>query len=165
MYKVGFRKPRAACGYRRGIRGFQCCFAEVLNGDIKPRRLIGDKCARAGCAESVHCVIGHDTAAENDDFGILPADFEYRSYIGMDVSCSYCVSGDFVLYHCGVQHSSDELSCTAGSADGGNSVVLGVELRLQKTKQLFHRLQRISLSVNVFPAKQVVVLINDCSFC
>ena len=95
---------------------------ERLHGNLEQLRYLVDKCARAAGADAVHTHVGSDqllrgfVEVEEDDLGILPAEFDGGACLRVQVPDRDRV-GDHFLYEVDTELAGDGTGAAATNRD------------------------------------------------
>ncbi|MPM28485.1 hypothetical protein SDC9_75011 [bioreactor metagenome] len=118
---VRFGKHGAPPGNAHRVFGAEGVAAKFLDGNVQPGGLPVQKGAGARRADRVHGEVAHHAVLEQDDLGVLPADFQYGAHPGNGGAGGYGMGGNLILYHIGSDEQAGQLPPAAGgprAADG-----------------------------------------------
>ena len=160
---VRLGKHRAAGGDLAGVLGGEGHLPQILHGDAQPLGLGGEEGPRARGAEGVHGVIGDDALLQEDDFGVLPADFNDGADARVPQKGAPRVGGDFILHRVGLQHGADEPSGGAGGAHRADLHGRG-QLSLQGGDDFFGGGDGVALRPQVFGGEDPALVVNHHPF-
>ena len=122
VYHVGFGKNGAASGDADGVTAFHGFFGKFLDADAQPQCLVVKETAGTGSAYGVHAEIGDYSVADNNDFTVLPADFEYRPDIGEEVGGGDGMGGYLIFNDISPDDLSRQIPGAASRAGAGDLI-------------------------------------------
>ena len=113
-----FNKDRTALSECCGLFCRQGHWSEFANRNIHPGSLFFHKGTGSGCTDFIHHEVFHFPVFQGNVFGVLPANFEDRVYLWVDIGSRLCLSGNFIADNICSEHSSDSGSAGARYTNG-----------------------------------------------
>jgi hypothetical protein len=119
-------------------------------------RLLLQERASASGTDAVHSEVYNDTIIQDDELGILAADVDSGSDMGLERQGGYGMSRDLILDHIGAQDDAGQLTSAACGADA-NDVNIVRQATWELAQRILQGLDRASLSTPVERSYQIAI--------